>query len=106
MPKFRGVEGGTPSGEPLCRTCMYAHYTSGARVSDTNLFCQVINRFLKSEKYGCSQYMDKRRASLDDMYKTAWYLRTDEFHKSIGFVSPREWRLKFRQNEDDGDSPV
>ena len=56
---------------------------------------------LKREAYECSQYMDKRRPSLDMMHKTGWVLRTDEFRNAIGFVSPTEWRRKFRKDEDD-----
>lgn len=103
MPKFRGVQGGTPTGDPLCRTCIFGHYMKGARISDERLFCQTIQHFLGSEKYECSQYADRRHASLDDMRRTAWYLRTDEFHGSIGFVSAREWRNLRRNADDDSD---
>jgi hypothetical protein len=100
MPKFKGVEGGTPTGPPLCRTCAFAIYMRGASEGDVSLHCQIISRRLKTEKHECSSYMDKRQSSLENMYKTAWYLRTDEFHKSIGFVSPQVWRKKFRKDED------
>lgn len=103
MTKFRGVEGGTPTGDPLCRTCIFATYMRGAQVSDVKLFCQCIQKFLGTEKMNCSQYQDRRHATLDNMYKTAWYLRTDEFSKVIGFVSPRQWRTKFSKEAEENE---
>jgi len=60
---------------------------------------ETVTGEMKSEAYECSMYADKRHATLENMYKTAWYLRTDEFRKSIGFVSPQEWRKKYRKEE-------
>ena len=106
--KFKGVEGGTPTGSPLCRTCTYAHYVQGIRLSDTHLYCQVMGGDaggeMHAEAYSCTKYEDKRHATLQNMYKTAWYLRTDEFHNSIGFVSPQQWR-RSRRNQDEDDEP-
>lgn len=111
MRKFKGVEGGTPTGPPLCRTCAFAHYTRGIAASDVHLYCRMMpteygSSEMKAEAYDCSSYEDKRQASLQNMYKTAWYLRTDEFRNSIGFVSAREWRKFRRDEEDEGQGPV
>lgn len=100
MAKYKGVEGGTVTGPPLCRSCSYAHYIRGKSESAVRLFCAATREGieLREEAYECSQYEDKRLPSKHAMEKTAWILRTDEFHKAIGFVSPGEWR-KFRRKE-------
>jgi hypothetical protein len=106
MTRYKGVQGGTPTGPPLCRTCRFAHYMRGASESDVLLACTILRDdmggFLRTEKYECSMYDDKRMPSMDAMNRTAWILRTDEFRNAIGFVSPQEWRQKYKR----ADSPV
>jgi hypothetical protein len=103
MAKYRGVEGGTVTGPPLCRTCQFAVYIKGHSVSDVQLYCRMIpmESGMAREAYECSMYADKRMPSLELMHKTGWVLRTDEFKKVIGFVSPAEWRKKFRKEDED-----
>lgn len=100
--KFKGVEGGTPTGAPLCRTCRMAMYVKSESVSSARLFCRFLSTDgdpgeLSREMYECTQYVDKRMPDMDSMRSTAWILRTDEFRKSIGFVSPKEWAEKYRR---------
>jgi len=97
--KHKGVEGGTIGGVPICRTCRWAQYIRGASVGQEALHCARIEHGpngMPFEAYECSQYSDKRRPSLETMNETAWILRTDEFRKAIGFVSPGEWTKIWR----------
>jgi hypothetical protein len=102
--KFRGVRGGTPFGEPLCRTCRYAQYIRGAGETQTALYCQMIRTggpdgnptSLKYEAIECSMYDDKRLPALHELKQVAWVLRTT-LSSPIGFVPPQEWRNRWRK---------
>lgn len=104
--KYRGVEGGTPTGEPLCRTCRKATRLEGASPSQTLLFCSVVpgSNPLPFEVMNCSDYEDKRHPSKNDLYDSAWILRTGD-RKSKGqwgFMSPEE---RAKQKLDKWDDP-
>lgn len=105
MTKYKGVAGGTITGPPLCRTCSFASYIQGRSEGQTLLFCSAIHdgRPMPFEAYECSAYEDKRLPTRNAMEKTAWILRTDEFRKTIGFVSPGEWRAMRLERRKAGD---
>lgn len=96
--KYKPVEGGTITGAPLCRTCRQATYMRGNGAGQMILLCHMTSPAIRMrwEAYECNAWDDKTKPSEHDLYRTAWILRTDEFRKSIGFVSPQEWK-KFRR---------
>jgi len=83
------VLGGTPSGTPLCRTCVNAHYFRGRSQTEVTLVCGALWQFreLEFEAYECSEY-DRDETDLDDMRKTAWTLSTKKRGK-VGFTPPK-----------------
>lgn len=97
---YKGVNGGTISGDPLCRTCRHAQYIQGRSVSQRILHCGVVNRPLAFEAYECGQYDDKRVSSRWDMEQIAWVFVTNNKTKQIGFVSAKEYQ-KIRQAEEE-----
>jgi hypothetical protein len=96
--KYKGVSGGTISGDPLCRTCRYAQYIQGASLSQRILVCGYVGKPLSFEAYECGQYDDKRLPSRRDMDEIAWVFVTNSKTKQIGFVSAKEYE-KIKQNE-------
>jgi len=75
MRSFRGVRGGTPTGEPLCRSCTFASYRVGARQGEQILICSKLDhRAMPFEAFECSTYDDKRIPQIWDMERRAWIL--------------------------------
>ncbi len=101
---YKGVSGGTISGDPLCRTCRHAQYIQGSSVSQRILICGTINKPLPFEAYECGQYDDKKLPSRWDLEQIAWVFVTNSKTKQIGFVSAKEYQ-KMRQSEDDATPP-
>src|SRR5579872_6659838 len=91
--KYRGVEGGTPVGPPLCRTCHSSMYIKGKAEGQELLFCSKIDTWydtpLPFEAYECSAYSDKRLPDLYDMKKVAWIIQSDALTKRVGFLPPK-----------------
>lgn len=55
---------------------------------------------LREEMYECSQYNDKRRATLAQMEEIGWVLHSDTRKGgTVGFISAKEWRKKHRDEE-------
>lgn len=72
---FRGVRGGTPTGDPLCKSCRNASYRFGARQGEALLFCGAVDRQrMPFEVYDCSDYLDVRLPQLYRMQERAWLL--------------------------------
>ncbi len=93
--KVRGVNGGTPLMDNLCRRCTYAMRTQGAGVSEERISCGYIGHehpvpFVVVE---CTQFSDRAKAGLDDMRRIAWTLET-RGSRMIGFISPAERRRR------------
>ena len=91
--KYRGVEGGTPTGQPLCRTCRNAHLSQGLSASSCRLYCIALPSKpieLKFEAYECTSYDDKRLPLMYQMEELAWIFKTDVKTREIGFVSPSD----------------
>lgn len=90
MAKYSGVDGGTPKGEPLCRTCRNAMYVRGKAESQLIVICSgVYNRPLKLqwEAIECGEYDDKRKVYKSDLEKIAWIINPNATGK-IGFTKP------------------
>jgi len=92
-PKYRGVQGGTPAGEPLCRTCRLAHIVQGLSLSDTELWCNAVSpsRRRYTEAHECASYDDKRLPQMYMLEQLAWIFKTDVKTKQIGFVPPSKY---------------
>ena len=90
--KHRGVEGGTPFGDPLCPTCRWFQEIKGQSLTQISMNCSYLSKPLKFRAYECSQYSDKRYPHVNDMTQIAWMLVTDVKTKKIGFMSAAEWR--------------
>ncbi len=102
---YKGVRGGTISGEPLCRTCRHAQYMQGSSLSQRILLCDRIGAPpLSFESMECSQYDDKRLPTQYDMEQIAWVFVTNSKTKQIGFVSAKEYQ-KMRQTDSNSDGP-
>lgn len=102
---YKGVRGGTISGEPLCRTCRYAQYMQGSSLSQRMLLCgQIGSHPLPFEAMECGKYDDKRLPSQYDMEQIAWVFVTNSKTKQIGFVSAKEYQ-KMRQTDSDSGDP-
>ena len=103
MRKYRGVSGGTVFGEPLCRTCRYAHYIQGKAEGQLILLCGLLSTgsdILPWEAYDCNKYNDKRLPEESDMRQTAWLISTDKLTKSIGFHAPGTKRHAHLSNKE------
>lgn len=93
MAAYKGVQGGTPTGDALCPTCRNCHRVAGASASAVELRCLSRGGFDNRISFPileCSGYDDKRLPSRWDMEQIAWVLATDVKTKQIGFKSPRQ----------------
>jgi hypothetical protein len=100
--KYKGVSGGTISGDPLCRTCSHSQYIQGSSLSQLMLHCDRVRDPLTFEAYECGQYEDKRLPSLYDMEQLAWVFVTNSKTKQIGFVSAKDYQ---KQRNEAGGCP-
>ena len=89
---YKGIRGGTISGDPLCRTCRQSQYVQGQSLSDCHLYCHAITptKQLSSEAYECGMYEDKRLPQMYQLEQIAWIFAKDVKTKRIGFKSPEE----------------
>jgi len=85
------IRGGTVAhgDTPLCHTCRNATIVRGPALDDEIIECADLaygrGRFTFPVAF-CTSYSDRRQASLRDMEKIAWVLRTDPKRNQIGFV--------------------
>lgn len=99
MSTYRGVQGGTPIGDPLCRTCRFCQRMKGQSEGQEIVYCQYLGKPMPFEAMECGMYEDKRQPSLNEMKRVAWVLRTEKFGRAIGFVSAEEWRKTYRKDD-------
>ena len=86
------IKNETTADDTLCVTCRYGYIIQGHRLRDRIVRCSRLirdNRVPFSVK-SCSDYSDRRRASLSDMREIAWLLRTDGHRRPVGFVRPSD----------------
>ena len=98
------VQGGTPnhSRPSLCRTCRHACVVQGHAHSEELIACSSLaygdgRKLVPFPVASCSEYDDKSSASLWEMKKIAWTLRTDGGARQIGFVSPSDLERERRE---------
>jgi hypothetical protein len=88
--KEKGVQGGTPIGTPLCRSCVHASYIRGASLCDVILICTKFDREMQFEAYECKGHYDGKARSLYAMEEVAWRLNVDMRGRPVGFTPPEE----------------
>ena len=85
------VRGGTidHGQRPLCETCRWSTIVRGTKLNDEIVECAQLsyrNRRVTFPVTFCSDYKDRRQASLREMEEIAWVLRSDPHRSSVGFV--------------------
>lgn len=91
------IRGGTANhAEPsLCLTCRYATVIKGHSLRDEIVECSQLSfgdRRITFPVTSCSDYSDRRHASIHEMEEIAWLLRSDPKKGTIGFVKASEIR--------------
>ena len=101
------IKGGTARHDEasLCLTCRYATIVRGPSLGDEIIECAQLSTAHKRIAFpvvACSDYSDRRRASLREMEEIAWVLRSDTRKGEIGFVkaSTLKARERFILDED------
>jgi hypothetical protein len=93
------IKGGTANGNDpsLCVTCRHATIVKGPSAGDEIVECDRLytSKRISFKVVSCSEYADRRQASLREMEEIAWVLRSDLKKGVIGFVKasalkPRE----------------
>jgi hypothetical protein len=96
------IKGGTPEGvSSLCTTCTRGHVIRGYSAAEEEVFCRFffVEREIRYPVRECTFYEDKRLATKEAMEEIAWFLTTRKAGRSIGFVSPAQ----FRETKDDSE---
>ena len=100
------IHGGTADhGAPsLCLSCRWATVIRGPRLSNEIVECSQLSWLKRRVTFPvirCSDYADRRLASLREMEEIAWILRSDSLRKKVGFVRSSELEEKDRFVLDD-----
>jgi hypothetical protein len=100
---FRGTS--TDQSTPLCPTCRWSTIVRGPRLGDEIIECAQLSetRRITFPVVSCSDYTDRRRASLREMEEIAWVLRSDVRRNQIGFVRAKDLKPADRYVLDDDD---
>ena len=85
------IQGGTADhGAPsLCLSCRWATVIRGPRLSQEIVECSQLSYHARRVSFPvvqCTDYADRRLASLREMEEIAWILRSDSLRKRVGFV--------------------
>jgi hypothetical protein len=89
------IKDGTPEGgQPLCKTCRWAHIVKGFSVSQEQIRCKSLRNhpLVPFAVNDCSSYDDKQLPSRWDMEQIAWVLLTKKTGRTIGFVTAKQFR--------------
>lgn len=89
---------GSRSVEPLCPTCQYGMVMRGARESEERIYCNYINKDMKTNVHECSEYRDKKSVSLREMQGMATII-VPKKNGTFGFMTVKQWE-KENPNED------
>jgi hypothetical protein len=101
------IQGGTADhGAPsLCLSCRWATVIRGPRLNNEIVECAQLSEHSRRITFPvtqCTDYADRRRASLREMQEIAWVLRSDPLRKRVGFfVRSRDLEDKDRFVLDD-----
>ena len=101
------LQGGTARDDelPLCLSCRHATVIRGRTLHDEIIDCgQLYGRSsrITFPVMSCSEYDDRRHATLRHLEQVAWVLRTGRGRR-IGFVPARELKPSLRHVLDDDD---
>jgi len=75
-------------GEPLCRTCRFAHIQRGFRESEEQIFCDYSYSTLRLVPFKvaeCTDYIDRTVPTRREMEKMALQINVRPAQKQIGF---------------------
>jgi hypothetical protein len=83
------IKGGKPQeGEPLCRTCRFAHIQKGFRESEETIFCDYSYTALRNVPFkvaDCTDYIDRTVPTRFEMEKMALLINIEPARNLIGF---------------------
>lgn len=77
------------TGESLCKSCSFATCLEDRR--GEHVYCNQVpfgNLQIKGKVLTCNRYYNRNLPTLNDLYQTAWTLRTEKNGKMIGFKPP------------------
>lgn len=77
---YKGVQGGTPTGKPLCLSCRNFRWRSGAAEGQEQLFCTAMGKTTEPMRflaYDCSAFSDKAIKDVYQMTQRAYIVTTD-----------------------------
>jgi hypothetical protein len=81
-------KGTLKEGEPLCRTCRFAHIQRGFRESEEQIFCDYSYATLRLVPFKvaeCTDYIDRTVPTRHEMEKMALQINVRPAQKQIGF---------------------
>lgn len=95
------IQGGTADhgASSLCLSCRWATVIRGPRLNNEIVECSQLSYYGRRITFSvmqCSDYADRRLASIREMEEIAWILRSDSLRKRVGFVRSSELEDKER----------
>jgi hypothetical protein len=97
------VQNGTPVGnESMCTTCRNARIIKGFSESEELIFCDswYPSRAVPFRVRECSEYDDKRLPYKRDLEKIAYILVPKSAGRTVGFLTPEQYREKQEAEEE------
>jgi hypothetical protein len=99
------IKGTLPEGEPLCRTCRFAHIQRGFRESEEVIYCDYSLNALRKVPFKvaeCTDYIDRTVPTKWEMEKMALLINVEPARKLIGF----DGTMGFSRPEDEPEDSV
>ena len=97
------VKGTLPEGEPLCRTCRFAHIQKGFRESEEVIYCDFSYGALRRVPFKvaeCTDYIDRTVPTRWEMEKMAILINVEPARKLIGFDRGIGFAPQLEEEED------
>lgn len=97
------IHGGTTKGESLCEGCTFFRRRVLQNGTVTRHCSRDYNHWrpIEYKVVECNDFYATNAQNLNDMYKQAWYLRTNSSGQSIGFMRRNDFVAKFGESEAD-----
>lgn len=93
--KYKGVENGTITGEPLCPKCRYALIQRSANLQE-EVYCTYSHNSpirMVNLPVECNRFLDATHPTKWEMEEIAWvFVTKPKIGGKIGFVSPLEYK--------------
>ena len=85
------IQRGTPlqEAEALCDTCRHSRIRRGRRFEEELVFCDALAMNMVQITFkvtSCSDYVDEREPSYQELFEKAWILRPASKQRAAGFV--------------------